>query len=236
MKWETKNVTFLLFLLLSVLYVLPFLPIFAQTTDSVDTDIKISICGNFVVEKPAEDCEGLDLDGQSCESLGFQSGELSCDISCGFEAALCIPFPEPACGDGTLDAGEECEVGNPFGSSCEWSSCNETSCVCEEEPEEPEPEPEEPEPEPRETEEEEDEMVITPGEAPSFFSVLPDAVKCLDINGDGVIGEDEIERTVELWVNIWRNIVYDELCDCDVNGSGECDVYDFSIIMYYTGK
>jgi hypothetical protein len=255
---------------------LPHFPIFAQTADSVDTLVKIAICGNVIIEKPAEDCEGIDLDGETCESLGFKSGTLSCDISCEFETslcvlpvcgdgsvdpgeecdgsdlggetceslgfqsgtlscniacefetALCVPFPVPSCGDGTLDAGEECEVGNPFGNSCDWTSCNETTCVCEEDEEEDEDEDQTPF----------EDLFIGPGDAPSFISILSDALMYYDLNGDGVIDLDEIEPAVELWVNIWRNVLYDESeATCDLNNDGECDIYDFSILMYYVGK
>ena len=41
-----------------------------------------------------------------------------------------------ACGDGTLDEGEQCEEGNPSGVVCTWSECNQDICQC---PTEPEP-------------------------------------------------------------------------------------------------
>ncbi|MDD3661845.1 MAG: hypothetical protein PHG63_02155 [Candidatus Dojkabacteria bacterium] len=36
----------------------------------------------------------------------------------------------PFCGDGVLDAGEQCEVGDPAGTSCTWATCNHTTCAC----------------------------------------------------------------------------------------------------------
>ena len=38
----------------------------------------------------------------------------------------------PVCGNGVLDSGEECELGDPLGSLCSWSACNQDMCTCEE--------------------------------------------------------------------------------------------------------
>ena len=50
-------------------------------------------CGDGVIEAP-EDCEGDDLGGATCESLGHISGgSLSCDPACYFDKSACIPNP-----------------------------------------------------------------------------------------------------------------------------------------------
>ncbi len=36
----------------------------------------------------------------------------------------------PYCGDGQLKDDEECEVGDPAGVKCAWSSCNQSACIC----------------------------------------------------------------------------------------------------------
>lgn len=46
------------------------------------------ICGNGRVE-PGETCEGSNLNGSSCTSLGFQSGTLGCAPSCQFDTSAC---------------------------------------------------------------------------------------------------------------------------------------------------
>lgn len=49
---------------------------------------------------PGEACEGDDLDGQSCASLGAGSGTLSCSSTCNFDTSACA---EPEICDDTLD-------------------------------------------------------------------------------------------------------------------------------------
>lgn len=66
-------------------------------------------CGNGEIDRN-EQCDQNNLDGQSCESLGFDGGDLSCGANCQLDTSACI---EPACGNGFLSAGEECEVGSP---------------------------------------------------------------------------------------------------------------------------
>jgi hypothetical protein len=58
-------------------------------------------CGNAMLE-PAEECDGPDLGGQTCVSLGFDGGMLSCAADCTFDASgctSCMPAPE-ICDDG----------------------------------------------------------------------------------------------------------------------------------------
>jgi hypothetical protein len=45
--------------------------------------------------------------------------------------------PTAECGDGILSEGEQCELGNPTGYQCIWDECNQSTCIC---PDEPEPE------------------------------------------------------------------------------------------------
>src|SRR5689334_13028774 len=56
-----------------------------------------STCGDGVAA-PDEACDGLDLDGATCASLGFAGGRLACDAACsGFATAACTT--SPVCGD-----------------------------------------------------------------------------------------------------------------------------------------
>lgn len=67
-------------------------------------------CGNGTAEE-GEICDGSDLRGQSCESLGLPQGTLSCDASCHLDASDCYT-PPPYCGNGVVEPGEECDDGN----------------------------------------------------------------------------------------------------------------------------
>ncbi len=87
-----KKILFLL-IFASILPQLSFLHnLFAQQSDTVTGSVKISVCGDGVVEGP-EDCEGEDLNGETCQSLGYESGTLQCDIACDFDTSDCVPYP-----------------------------------------------------------------------------------------------------------------------------------------------
>jgi len=61
-------------------------------------------CGNGVQEC-AEQCDGTDLTGETCEGLGHDGGPLDCDVNCGFDEGLCIDcvLPEIWCAGGCVD-------------------------------------------------------------------------------------------------------------------------------------
>jgi hypothetical protein len=56
-------------------------------------DVSVSItqyCGNGVANAGVgEDCDGADLAGQTCASIGYMDGILTCTPSCGFDTSLC---------------------------------------------------------------------------------------------------------------------------------------------------
>lgn len=51
-----------------------------------------------------EACDGSDLGGQTCITLGFDGGNLGCDSDCNPDPRSCT-----RCGDGVIEIGEECE-------------------------------------------------------------------------------------------------------------------------------
>jgi hypothetical protein len=57
-------------------------------TGSAGTGGVPKTCGNGSVD-PGEDCEGSNLNGGSCTSLGFQSGTLACASSCRYDTSAC---------------------------------------------------------------------------------------------------------------------------------------------------
>lgn len=65
-------------------------------------------CGNGLRET-GEPCDGADLGGATCESLGYASGTLSCEPSCLLDFSQCVAMP--VCGNGVLEINEECDAG-----------------------------------------------------------------------------------------------------------------------------
>ncbi|MBN2722681.1 MAG: SUMF1/EgtB/PvdO family nonheme iron enzyme, partial [Deltaproteobacteria bacterium] len=64
-------------------------------------------CGDGSVQ-PGEECDGDDLDGKDCLSMGFQNGgSLSCNGDCTFNVSECLGTSN--CGNGSIDEGEECD-------------------------------------------------------------------------------------------------------------------------------
>lgn len=51
----------------------------------------VAECGNGLVESPEEECDGADVDGQSCESLDLAPGPLGCTAMCTFDTSECVP-------------------------------------------------------------------------------------------------------------------------------------------------
>src|SRR6266403_122322 len=65
-------------------------------------------CGNNIRET-GEDCDGTDLGGFDCTSVGLSSGTLSCTADCRLDTSQCIA--SHVCGNGILEPGEECDNG-----------------------------------------------------------------------------------------------------------------------------
>jgi hypothetical protein len=71
-------------------------------------------CGNGT-RNPGEQCDGVDLGGATCTSIGmgFGSGTLRCAAGCVYDTSMCS-----RCGNGTIDAGEQCDGTNLGGATC----------------------------------------------------------------------------------------------------------------------
>jgi hypothetical protein len=69
-------------------------------------------CGNGRVEG-TESCDGADLNGQSCASLGLLFGALGCTPGCRFDFGGC-----GTCGDGKLQGAEACDGAELRGQTC----------------------------------------------------------------------------------------------------------------------
>lgn len=70
---------------------------------TLNTRIKISVCGNFVMEG-GEQCDNYDFGSQSCASLGYDPGSLNCNPDCSLNVSACPPKtivePPPSSGGG----------------------------------------------------------------------------------------------------------------------------------------
>jgi hypothetical protein len=88
------------------------------------------VCGNAQVES-GEQCDGSNLNGQSCTGLGFNSGTLSCNANCEFNSSSCSGFIPPLdlCAAVTCPTGQSC---NPANGACVVSppinSCTGVTC------------------------------------------------------------------------------------------------------------
>ena len=74
-----------------------------------------NVCGDGVIAG-GEECEGNNLAGESCTSLGFDGGTLRC-TSCAFNTSSCVSTG-PVCGNGLIESGETCDGFNLSGFTC----------------------------------------------------------------------------------------------------------------------
>ncbi|MEE8409459.1 MAG: hypothetical protein V3T05_07635, partial [Myxococcota bacterium] len=76
-------------------------------------------CDDGVIEGP-EECDGTDLNGETCDSLGWNpGGTLVCDgTTCLFATSGCTGAG-PVCGNDAIEAGEECDGTDLDGMTCQ---------------------------------------------------------------------------------------------------------------------
>lgn len=63
------------------------------------SSVIVTICGNNIKEI-GEQCDGTDLGGQTCQSLGYYGGTLTCNANCTFNTSNCNILVPPAGGGG----------------------------------------------------------------------------------------------------------------------------------------
>lgn len=86
------------------------------TTSTATSSSSGPACGNGLVDG-TDQCDGFDLDGQSCVSLGFDGGQLDCTAGCLYDTSNCSGGT-PVCNNGVIEAGEECDGMNLGGATC----------------------------------------------------------------------------------------------------------------------
>jgi len=82
----------------------------ALNTDACLAD---EVCGDGFIGE-TEGCEGDDLAGQTCMSLGFADGDLACSDTCELDTSACTDV----CGDGMSTGLEECDGDDLGGQTC----------------------------------------------------------------------------------------------------------------------
>ena len=64
-----------------------------------------AVCGNNIKEA-GEECDGTDLAGETCISLDYASGNLSCNDNCTFDTSGCVTAAGSVCGNGVCETDE----------------------------------------------------------------------------------------------------------------------------------
>lgn len=218
-----------------------------EGSSSVGASVKVSVCGDGIVEGRDEDCEGEDLNGQTCETQGYSGGDLSCDIACSFVYTECLaptptptpsPTPTPQSTPTPTPTSTPASTATPAPTDSPSSS---TSTI---------------------TQLIEDAVALVTSTIDSIipsqekqeetiaFQPMPASVQVFDFDGNGNIDQYEIREAVQNWVDDWQLIMdlksgpgfnkssadYLEkisLAKCDLNHDNDCGLQDFSILMYY---
>lgn len=70
--------------------------------------------------------------------------------------------------------------------------------------------------------------------------LLPSFLRVYDVNRDGILRTDEFLTVIPVWVGSWReyliaeNVSESPIEKCDLNRDMRCDIFDFSILLYYS--
>jgi len=87
-------------------------------------------CGDGAVNTAIEECDGADLGGATCQTLGWDGGALGCSLNCAFDESACF-MAQPYCGDGAINTVmEECDGADLGGMTCESLGYDGGSLVC----------------------------------------------------------------------------------------------------------
>lgn len=98
---KSQNPLLISLILLALLsFLLVFFSGLKASAGSVNVTATVNpVCGNGVLET-GEQCDGSNLGGQTCTSLGYSGGTLSCNANCTFNTSACTTAPPPSGGGG----------------------------------------------------------------------------------------------------------------------------------------
>jgi hypothetical protein len=214
--------------------------VFAVGSQVINATVRLSVCGDGVAEFP-EECDTRDLKSQTCRSLGYDVGDLSCDIACDFDVTACygvapsptptatpnanltlVPTISPTPSPTPLSLNE-----NSNGSDSTNLTISDTTVA---------------------------QSTFFPASLNQNISfdvlvkpaVLPFSVRGYDFDGSGIIEEREMSDSVTAWVTDWHlyidNVTRSHFAErkkntnCDLNVDDHCNIVDFSILLHYIGK
>jgi cysteine-rich repeat protein len=83
-----------------------------------------ALCGNGQINS-GEQCDSTNLDGATCQTLGFDTGTLTCNTGCQFNTSGCRDY---SCGNGQVEPGEECDDGNTSNEDACLNNCRTNVC------------------------------------------------------------------------------------------------------------
>ena len=86
---------------------------------TLEVEVGAIVCGNDDAQS-GEICDGSDLAGTTCVSLGYARGTLLCAAMCdAFDESMCVPS---VCGNDAVETGEQCDDGGTMtGDGCDGS-------------------------------------------------------------------------------------------------------------------
>ena len=75
-------------------------PLFAASENvNINATVPGPVCGDGIIGS-GEQCDGSNLGGATCVSVGFGGGSLSCKANCTYNTSQCISTPPPSSGGG----------------------------------------------------------------------------------------------------------------------------------------
>ena len=181
--------------------------VFGADSDTVPATVKIGICGDGVAEGE-EECDNEDLMGKTCVDLGYGSGTLTCHPSCEFDETQCIPaVPETPSEDSDKSSDTDSDDDN-----VETKIINVIKTI------------------------------LQPFTDTGESTYLPEFLRVFDTNQNEKIETQELYSIAKIWVEYWKSSLVREanaetsMSSCDLNDDGECNLVDFSILMYYIDR